>query len=256
MTFQKKGLTMAKRIPAVLVLLALTACLAWQPAAMAQSSRNKGGYRTRFKEAMADPKVADELARSARKGGCGVRQLPRRRRQQHKPSVPNLAGQNPAYLLEQVRQFRRRTPPLRVHGRHDPSDEQRRENRHGAVLHSAQDVVHKPTADKGPGGPKAKTSSAKTASRCHGDIARQRPDRHIAGQQTEYLRPPQALPWPQHPRQTDLATPNTKLLSDNDIEALGGLRVLHALTSEPWWPGASQPGHRGRVSVYAPRHSG
>ena len=51
---------MAKRIPAVLV-LALTACLAWQPAAMAQSSRNKVDIETRFKEAMADPKVADEL---------------------------------------------------------------------------------------------------------------------------------------------------------------------------------------------------
>ncbi len=57
---------MAKRIPAVLV-LALTACLAWQPAAMAQSSRNKVDIETRFKEAMADPKVADELYKVGRK---------------------------------------------------------------------------------------------------------------------------------------------------------------------------------------------
>lgn len=210
---------MAKRIPAVLV-LALTACLAWQPAAMAQSSRNKVDIETRFKEAMADPKVADELYKVGRKVAAMCANCHGDGGNSTKPSVPNLAGQNPAYLLEQVRQFadgRRRYEFMEGMIRAMNSDE-----KIGMVLfYSAQDVVHKPTADKALAA-KGQDIFSKNCFRCHGDMGRGNDQiARIAGQQTEYLRSTlKRYRDGPNTRANSIMTPNTKLLSDNDIEAL------------------------------------
>lgn len=95
---------MARRIPAMLA-LALFAGLAWQPAAMAQAGRSKVDIDTRLQQAMADPKLADELYKVGRKVSAVCANCHGDGGNSTKPSVPNLAGQNPAYLLEQVRQF-------------------------------------------------------------------------------------------------------------------------------------------------------
>ncbi len=136
---------MARRIPAMLA-LALFAGLAWQPAAMAQAGRSKVDIDTRLQQAMADPKLADELYKVGRKVSAVCANCHGDGGNSTKPSVPNLAGQNPAYLLEQVRQFadgRRRYEFMEGMIRAMNSDE-----KIGMVLfYAAQPVTPKPVAD-------------------------------------------------------------------------------------------------------------
>ena len=92
----------------------------------------------------------------------------------------------------------------------------------GMVLfYSAQDVVHKPTADKALAA-KGQDIFSKNCFRCHGDMGRGNDQiARIAGQQTEYLRSTlKRYRDGPNTRANSIMTPNTKLLSDNDIEAL------------------------------------
>ena len=137
-----------------------------------------------------------------------------------KPSVPNLAGQNPAYLLEQVRQFadgRRRYEFMEGMIRAMNSDE-----KIGMVLfYAAQPVTPKPAADAALLA-KGQEIFGKNCFRCHGDMGRGNDQiARIAGQQTDYLRSTlKRYPDGPNTRANSIMTPNTKLLTDADIESL------------------------------------
>ena len=59
----------------------------------------------RFKEAQTSPQLADDLYKVGRKVAAVCANCHGEGGTSTKPSIPNLAGQNPAYLLEQMRQF-------------------------------------------------------------------------------------------------------------------------------------------------------
>ncbi|WP_287984602.1 c-type cytochrome [Diaphorobacter sp.] len=210
---------MARRIPAMLA-LALSAGLAWQPAAMAQAGRSKVDIDTRLQQAMADPKLADELYKVGRKVSAVCANCHGDGGNSTKPSVPNLAGQNPAYLLEQVRQFadgRRRYEFMEGMIRAMNSDE-----KIGMVLfYAAQPVTPKPAADAALQA-KGQEIFGKNCFRCHGDMGRGNDQiARIAGQQTDYLRSTlKRYRDGPNTRANSIMTPNTKLLTDADIESL------------------------------------
>lgn len=210
---------MARRIPAMLA-LALFAGLAWQPAAMAQAGRSKVDIDTRFQQAMADPKLADDLYKVGRKVSAVCANCHGDGGNSTKPSVPNLAGQNPAYLLEQVRQFadgRRRYEFMEGMIRAMNSDE-----KIGMVLfYAAQPVTPKPVADAALLA-KGQEIFGKNCFRCHGDMGRGNDQiARIAGQQTDYLRSTlKRYRDGPNTRANSIMTPNTKLLTDADIESL------------------------------------
>lgn len=210
---------MARRIPAMLA-LALFAGLASQPAAMAQAGRSKVDIDTRLQQAMADPKLADELYKVGRKVSAVCANCHGDGGNSTKPSVPNLAGQNPAYLLEQVRQFadgRRRYEFMEGMIRAMNSDE-----KIGMVLfYAAQPVTPKPVADAALLA-KGQEIFGKNCFRCHGDMGRGNDQiARIAGQQTDYLRSTlKRYRDGPNTRANSIMTPNTKLLTDADIESL------------------------------------
>ena len=210
---------MARRIPAMLA-LALCAGLASQPAAMAQAGRSKVDIDTRLQQAMADPKLADELYKVGRKVSAVCANCHGDGGNSTKPSVPNLAGQNPAYLLEQVRQFadgRRRYEFMEGMIRAMNSDE-----KIGMVLfYAAQPVTPKPVADAALLA-KGQEIFGKNCFRCHGDMGRGNDQiARIAGQQTDYLRSTlKRYRDGPNTRANSIMTPNTKLLTDADIESL------------------------------------
>ena len=213
---------MVKRIP-VVVAMALAAVLAWQPAA-AQTAKARATAKVdleaRFKEAQADPKLADDLYKVGRKVAAVCANCHGEGGNSTKSSIPNLAGQNPAYLLEQLRQFsdgRRRNEFMEGMIRAMNSDE-----KIGMVLfYAAQEVTHKPATNAALAG-KGQEYYGKICFRCHGNVGRGNElIARIAGQQADYLR----LTLKRYRDGTDvransIMTPNTKNMTDADIEAV------------------------------------
>ncbi|MBH2043699.1 MAG: c-type cytochrome [Comamonadaceae bacterium] len=146
-----------------------------------------------------------------------------------KPSIPNLAGQNPAYRLEQVRQFaggRCRNEFMEGMIRAMHSDE-----KIGMVLfYAAQQVAHQATANPALAAQGQKYFE-KTCFRCHGTGGRDNAQiARIAGQQPGCLRRPlQRYRAGGGVRANPIMTPNTKLMTDADIKA-----VLAYVSSMPW----------------------
>ena len=166
--------------------VALLALGLFQPVLSQSSKRAPIDLSARFVEVQADPGLSASLLKTGRKvaavcanchgeGGNSVR-----------PEIPNLAGQNPAYLLEQVRQFadgRRRDMFMEGMIRALNNDE-----KVGMVLfYSAQQVVNTPTTNTALAA-KGQEYFNKLCFSCHGTDGRgsaQFP--RIAGQQVNYL---------------------------------------------------------------------
>lgn len=207
---------MVQRIRGVLA-AALMAVAAWQPTAAAGP---KPDLDTRFKEAMSNPQLADQLYKTGRKVAAVCANCHGEGGNSTKSSVPNLAGQNPAYLMEQIRQFsdgRRRYEFMEGMIRAMNNDE-----KIGMVLfYAAQEVVHKPSSNK-PLADRGADIFNKNCFRCHGNAGRGSDQvARIAGQQDEYLRTTlQRYRAGTNVRVNSIMTPNVKLLSDQDIEAL------------------------------------
>ncbi|MDD2714105.1 MAG: c-type cytochrome [Simplicispira sp.] len=177
-------------------------------------------WNARLLQAQADPrlgqtlftiglKVAAVCANCHGEGGNSV-----------KPGIPNLAGQNPAYLLEQMAQFadgRRRDMFMEGMIRAMNSDE-----KVGMVLfYSSQKVVHTPASNAALAA-KGQEYFNKSCFRCHGT------DGHgsakfprIAGQQTNYLRMTlQRYRAGGGTRADSVMVSNAKGMSDADINAV------------------------------------
>jgi cytochrome c553 len=137
-----------------------------------------------------------------------------------KPDIPNLAGQNPAYLLEQMRQFT--TGERRFEFMQGLIKVLKPEDKIGLVVFFAnQEVQHKPATnaalvDKG------QAYYAKNCLSCHGEQGRGNEKMaRIAGQQTNYLN----LALKRYrdgstARKDPLMAASTRQMSDADIAAV------------------------------------
>jgi len=139
---------MAKRIPIALAAALLTALLLQPVAAQSAKARATASVdlNARLEAAHADPKLAETLFKTGQKVAAVCANCHGEGGNSAKPDIPNLAGQNPAYLLEQLRQFtdgRRRNAFMEGMIKAMNSDE-----KIGMVLfYSAQQVMHKPAAN-------------------------------------------------------------------------------------------------------------
>ena len=174
----------------------------------------------RLKEVQQDPKLLESVMKTGQRvaaicancHGDGGNSL--------KPDIPNLAGQNPTYLIEQLRQFadgRRRYEFMEGMIKAMSSDE-----KIGAVLfYSAQKVTHK-TASNAALAAKGKEYFNKICWRCHAEDGRGNEKfARIAGQQPDYMR----LTLKRYrtgtgPRVEPLMAASTKLMTDADIDAV------------------------------------
>ena len=214
---------MARRLPAVLVLaLAFASGWVWQPAALADTAQARApiDLDARLKEVVANPSQAEDLFKIGRKVAAVCANCHGEGGNSVLPSVPNLAGQNPAYLLEQVRQFadgRRRYEFMEGMIRAMSNDE-----KIGSVLfYSAQKVTHKPATNQVLAN-RGQAIFEKNCFRCHGTDGRGSDVvARIAGQQDEYLRTTlRRYRDGVNVRANSIMTPNARNLTDADIEGL------------------------------------
>lgn len=212
---------MAKRVQVGLVaaLIALLVC----PPALAQSTKPRAAavdLNARLVQAQADPQLEKTLFNVGRKVAAVCANCHGEGGNSAKPDIPNLAGQNPAYLLEQVAQFadgRRRDMFMEGMIRALNSDE-----KVGMVLfYSAQTVAHTPTANAALAA-KGQEYFNKTCFRCHGTDGRGSAKfPRIAGQQPNYL----SLTLKRYragggTRADSVMVSNAKAMSDADIDAV------------------------------------
>lgn len=213
---------MAKRVQVGLVaaLIALLVC----PPASAQSPKPRAAaavdLNARLVQAQADPQLEKTLFNVGRKVAAVCANCHGEGGNSAKPDIPNLAGQNPAYLLEQVAQFadgRRRDMFMEGMIRALNSDE-----KVGMVLfYSAQTVAHTPTTNAALAA-KGQEYFNKTCFRCHGTDGRGSAKfPRIAGQQPNYL----SLTLKRYragggTRADSVMVSNAKAMSDADIDAV------------------------------------
>ncbi len=214
---------MVKRIPVALTTALLAMC-ALQPVA-AQPSRARAtadvDLSVRLKEVQANPTLEQNLFKLGRKVAGVCLHCHGEGGNSMNPDIPNLAGQNPAYLLEQLRLFatgQRRNEFMEGMIKSMDSDE-----KIGMVLfYSAQAVKHKPATNL-PLVDKGNAVYQKQCLTCHGanglgneKIAR------IAGQQPGYLRKmlDRYRTAQSGPLAQSIMTPTARGLSDADVQAV------------------------------------
>ncbi len=203
--------------------LALAATLA-APVATAQPARARASARVdldaRLREAQASPALEQGLLKTGRRVAAVCAHCHGEGGSSVKPDIPNLAGQNPAYLMEQLRQFadgRRRNEFMEGMIRAMDSDE-----KVGMVLfYASQPVAPRPPA------PPALVAAGreyygKVCFRCHGtDGYGNTLIPRIAGQQTGYLRTTlQRYRAGSGVRVEPLMSASTRLMSDAEIDAV------------------------------------
>lgn len=174
----------------------------------------------RLQEAGREPAVQDQLLRTGRKAAAVCAFCHGEGGNSTKSDVPNLAGQNPAYLLEQVHQFsngRRKNEFMQGMIKALSDDE-----KVGVVLfYSGQHVQPHPVAQPTLVA-QGKAYYERTCFRCHGSDGRGNETiARIAGQQTEYLtKTLHRYRSGSGERINALMAANTQLMSDADIQAV------------------------------------
>ena len=174
----------------------------------------------RLKEVEHDAKLSEDTLRIGRKVAAVCANCHGETGNSPKLDTPNLAGQNPAYLIEQLRKFadgRRRFEFMEGMIKSMNSDE-----KIGIVLfYSAQKVVSKPASNIALA-TKGKEYFNKICFRCHGDDGRGNEKfARIAGQQPDYLRTTlQRYRAGTGVRTDPLMAASTKLMTDTDIDAV------------------------------------
>ncbi len=176
---------------------------------------------TRLKEVLADAKLSQDLLKTGQKVAAVCANCHGDGGNSLKPEIPNLAGQNPAYLLDQLRLFaegQRRNEFMEGMIKALTSDE-----KIGAVLfYSRQAVLGRTSGSSAALVARGKDLYFKNCWRCHADNGRGNEQfARIAGQQTVYLTTTlKRYRTGTGPRTNPLMAANTKLLSDADIDAL------------------------------------
>ena len=186
----------------------------------AAATSGTGAVDERIRELERDPRLKEQALRTGRKvaefcaachgdGGNSV-----------KPDVPNLAGQNSTYLLDQVRQFADgRRKNMFMEGL---TKALREDEKVGlAVFYASQEVTHRAPKDAALAA-RGKAYYDRVCFACHGEHGRgSEKYARIAGQQAEYLtitlkryRDGSAV------RANPVMAGTTRQLSDPDLDAL------------------------------------
>ncbi|TXT38228.1 MAG: cytochrome c class I [Comamonadaceae bacterium] len=190
----------------------------------AQSSKAAANAKVdlsaRLIEAEANTALAAELAIKGRRAAAVCANCHGEGGNSVKPDIPNLAGQNPTYLLEQMRQFadgRRRFDFMEGMIKAMSPDE-----KVGAVLfYAAQPVITAPAKNAALAA-KGKTYYDKICFRCHGSDGKgNNAFARIAGQQSVYLTATiKNYRGGTGGRTNPLMADNTRHMTDADIEAV------------------------------------
>lgn len=188
----------------------------------AQSSKHQPpvDLSARLAEAQANPQLATDLTLKGRRVAMVCANCHGEGGNSVKPDIPNLAGQNPNYLLEQMRQFadgRRRFDFMEGMIKAMSADE-----KVGVVMFFAtQTVLTTPAKDPALAA-KGKAYFDKICFRCHGsDGHGSQAFARIAGQQAAYLATTlKRYRSGQGTRTNPLMTDNTRHMTDADIEAV------------------------------------
>lgn len=176
--------------------------------------------QTRLQDAGRDPALHDQLYKLGRKAAAVCAYCHGEGGNSVKLDVPNLAAQNPAYLLEQIHKFndgRRKNVFMEGMTKALKDDE-----KVGVVLFfSSQAVQVRPPAQPALAA-QGKQYYERICFRCHGaDGAGNEKIARIAGQQPEYLRLTlQRYRSGSGERIDPLMAANTKLMTDADIQAV------------------------------------
>lgn len=213
---------MVKRfLPAMASLLVSTlVCLP----AMAQPARARATIVTdlnaRLSEAQNDPKLLESLNKTGRKVAAVCANCHGEGGNSPAPDTPNLAGQNATYLVDQLRKFAdgtRRFEFMEGMIKSMSSDEKVGV----ALFYSAQKTFTTPPANPALSA-KGKIYYDKICFRCHGETGHGSDIyARLAGQQAAYLKRTLLGYRSGTGGRTDpLMAANTKLMSDNDIEAV------------------------------------
>lgn len=176
--------------------------------------------QARLKEVELDPKLSASTIKTGRQVAAFCAHCHGDGGNSAKPDVPNLAGQNPEYLIEQLRQFvdgRRRNEFMEGMIKAMTSDE-----KVGIVMfYAGEKVIHKPAVNAALA-TRGRDYYHKACWQCHGQDGRGNEHfARIAGQQPDYLR--MTL---RHYRQgtssrvNPLMTNITRQMSEADIDAL------------------------------------
>lgn len=189
-------------------------------AALALSFAVPGAANAQIPEAASEPRLLEQSYRVGQKVAAFCANCHGQGGNSVQPGVPNLAGQNPAYLLEQVRQFadgRRKNLFMEGLMRALSNDEKTGV----AVYYAAQQVQPQPVRDAALVA-RGKNYYDKSCFRCHGErgLGGDRYAR-IAGQKPEYL----ALTLKRYrdgsaTRADPIMAANTRLMTDADIQAV------------------------------------
>jgi cytochrome c553 len=203
---------------------ALFLCV-WSAGAVAQTTRAQASANVdltaRLKEAQANPKLADDLFKTGQKVASFCANCHGDGGNSTKPEIPNLAGQNPAYLLEQTRQFadgRRKNEFMEGMIKALQADE-----KVGMVLfYARQTVIPQKTSASAATVAKGKEYFSKICWRCHGEDGRGNEKfARVAGQQPVYLTTTLKRYRTGVGARTDpLMAASTKLMTDADIDAV------------------------------------
>lgn len=199
--------------------LALSATAGSAQSAKARASANTD-LSARLAEAQANPQLATDLLVKGRRAASVCANCHGEGGNSVKPDFPNLAGQNPSYLLEQMRQFadgRRRYEFMEGMIKAMTSDE-----KVGVVLfYASQPVITSPPSNPALAA-KGKEHFDKICFRCHGqDGHGNNTFARIAGQQNLYLTLTlKRYRSGQGPRNNPLMADNTRHMTDADIDAV------------------------------------
>lgn len=178
---------MATRLHTALAVGAIFALLSQLASAQPAKPTTAMELNSRLAEAQADPKLAGDLFKIGRKVAAVCANCHGEGGNSIKPDVPNLAGQNSAYLLEQIRQFsegQRKNVFMEGILKALKKDE-----KVGMVLfYTAQEVNPRPASNPVLAA-KGQEYYAKACMSCHGSDGRGNDKMaRIAGQHQHYLR--------------------------------------------------------------------
>ncbi len=205
-------------------LLAAALAIGASSSALAQTAQARAtanaDLQARFAQAQADPELAQRLLGRGRKAAAVCANCHGEAGASNKSGVPHLAGQNPAYLLEQVRQFadgRRRDMWMEGMIRAMDADE-----KIGIVLFYSGQTLAPQSVHDAALATRGKEYFGKICFRCHGENGRGSEQiARIAGQQQEYLTKTLMLYRDgKSPRADSIMTPNTRQMSNADIDAV------------------------------------
>ena len=212
---------MAKRTPVVALATVLASIIVTLPA-WSQSAKDAAPAElsARLKEAQGNPRQLEALVKTGRKVAAFCANCHGEGGNSLKPDIPNLAGQNPGYLLEQMRKFsvgeRRNEFMQRLIKVLSPDE------KIGLVaFYANQEVLHKPSTNAALRS-QGQDYYGKICWRCHGEQGRGNESfARVAGQQPDYL----TLTLKRYRdgssvRQDSMMSANTKTMTDKDIAAV------------------------------------